>query len=331
MEFSIQALRAGLEPLQDLSGLRFSYTLGRTPIVFAGAGTLILALRHPVRIKLGEQERVIPKFGAYFLPPEERNRHAPLSAEQQSFEHHIVESQTPVFIQAQSDGPWLMISASEVTWRVLSGELKRMGAAFAQPLAGLWPSAGTLARWTLKKIRRTRHMLNQGVSNNAEIMCSTLEPIALFEMAQAMQATLATFGPWVERCPGRWTNQKLQVFRRLMRVRQFIDLRCTDSLPIEKLASMANYSRSHFLTVFREVFGETPHNQLLEQRLNFAKRMLGQHGYSVQETTLAAGFEDRSSFSKLFRRRFGVTALATRQAAVCGKAGSANWGRIVLI
>lgn len=330
MEFSIHALRAGLEPMPDLTGLRFAYALGRAPLVFAGQGTLILALRHPLRIKLGEQEWVIPKFGAYFLPPEERSRRAPLSGEYLSAESPMIEAQAPIFMQAQSEGPWLMISASEVTWRVLSTELKRMGASSAQPVAGLWPNAGTLARWTLQKIRRTRHA-NPGLGNKTEIIRSTLEPIALFELAHAMQTTLASFGPLVERCPGRWTNQKLQVFRRLMRVRQFIDLRCTDSLSIEKLANMANYSRSHFMTIFREVFGETPHNQLLERRLNFAQRMLGQHGYSVQETTLAAGFEDRSSFSKLFRRRFGVTALATRQAAVSGQAGGAAWGRMVLL
>ena len=312
------------------SGLRLDYASGRATFAFSAMGCLILALRQPVLLKLGEHEILIPKFGAYFVPPMERSRrisahftsngttNAPSVASIAIAKP--INSEAPIYVQAQSRGPWLMMSASEVTWRVLSAQLRRMGATSAQPVAGLWENAAILARWALRTIRQTR-----------AIARSTLEPLALFELAHAFQAALSSFAPWVDRCPGRWQNQKDQVFRRLMRVRQFIDLRCTDHLPIELLASMANYSRAHFMTVFREVFNETPHARLLDRRLSYAQRMLGQHGYSVQETTLAAGFEDRSSFSKLFRRRFGVTALATRQASVQGQASSVPWGRFVLL
>ncbi len=294
-------------------GVQMAHAPARTQIAFSAMGSLILALRQPVLLKLGEQELIIPKFGAYFVPPTERSRCAPSTLQTPNAE-------APLVVQAHSFGPWLTISASEVTWRVLSGELRRMGALNPHPVAGLWQNSAALAIWALRTIRRARRAPQ-----------STLEPLMLLQLAQAFQAALADFTPWIERCPGRWRNQKFQVFRRLMRVRQYIDLRCTDSLPIEMLASMANYSRAHFMTVFREVFGETPHTRLLDHRLMYAQRMLGLDGLSVQETTLAAGFEDRSSFSKLFRRRFGVTALATRQAAVQRQANSVPWGKLVLL
>jgi AraC-like DNA-binding protein len=302
------------------SGLRLDYGSAHTSITFPAMGCLILALRQPVLLRLGEQELIIPKFGAYFVPPAERSRNAPSLRAHPAMDAPIQTDETPIIAQAHSAGPWLMISASDVTWRVLSSELLRMGALNAQPVAGLWHNSEKLAMWVLHTIRRARSAAR-----------STLEPIMLFELAQAFQAALTGFDAWVERCPGRWQKQKHQVFRRLMRVRQFIDLRCTDSLPIELLAAMANYSRAHFMTVFRIVFNETPHTRLLDRRLIYAQRMLGQNGLSVQETTLAAGFEDRSSFSKLFRRRFGVTAMATRQAAVQRPAGSAPWGRLILL
>jgi AraC-like DNA-binding protein len=303
--------------LSATSGLRLDYASANATVTFGAVGCLILALRQPVRLTLGEQEVRIPKYGAYFVPAAQRSRTDPTL---QSLRPIAAIEDAPIIAQAQSTGPWLMMSASDVTWRVLSTELRRMGAHSAQPVAGLWHNAKALARWALHTIRRTRAAVR-----------STLEPIMLFELAQAFQATLAGFAPLVERCPGRWQNQKYQVFRRLMCVRQFIDLRCTDSLPIERLAAMANYSRAHFMTIFRTVFEETPHTRLLDRRLLYAQRMLGENGMSVQETTLAAGFEDRSSFSKLFRRRFGVTALATRQAAVQGSAGIRPWGKLVLL
>jgi AraC-like DNA-binding protein len=330
MEFSVHALTAVVTATRQTSdssadrqpettsvpstsGLQMACASARTPIAFSAIGCLILALRQPVLLKIGEQELVIPKFGAYFVPPAERQRTTSASSQ-------ILGAEPPIVVQAHSDGPWLMISASEVTWRVLSGELRRMGATHVQPVAGLWQDSTALAKWALRTIRRARATPR-----------STLEPIMLFELAQAFQTALTDFVPWIERCPGRWQTQKFQVFRRLMRVRQYIDLRCTDSLPIERLAGIANYSRAHFMTVFRHVFGETPHARLLDRRLMYAQRKLGQDGLSVQETTLAAGFEDRSSFSKLFRRRFGVTALATRQAAVHRPAGNTTWGRLILL
>jgi AraC family transcriptional regulator len=283
MEFSVHPLSDSLDVAKTLSGLRFHYALGGAELAFSPSGSLLLALRHPLMLRLGEQTVRVARFGAYYIPAEQAL------------------GSSPAPLRAQSVGPWLMLSASEVTWRVLVSELRRMGAPSAQPIAGLWPQASELSRWALKTVRQARHC-----------PCSTLQPLALFALAKAFEAAMAGFDPWIARCPGRWAAQKLQVFRRLMRVRQLIDLRCTDSLPLEALANLANYSRAHFLTVFRDVFGETPHAQLLERRLGFARRMLVEQRMSVQETTLAAGFEDRSSFSKLFRRRFGVTAQAMR-------------------
>ena len=67
------------------------------------------------------------------------------------------------------------------------------------------------------------------------------------------------------------------------------------------------------MSVYRAVFGETPHRQLQERRLRHAQHMLKVIGLSVREATLAAGFEDRSSFSRLCCRYFGVTAQASRR------------------
>jgi AraC family transcriptional regulator len=276
MEFSVYALKNEVNAMQEASGLRFGHVPANTKLLFPASGTLVLALRQDVHLKFSEQAITLPRFCAYFVPSIE----------------------TAIAAQGESSGPWLMLAASDVTWRVLLGELRRMGASNAQPVAGMWKNTHALAMWALRLTRRARHL-----------KVSTLEPMDLFVLARVFQAALNEFQSKIERCPGRWRNQKSQVFRRLMRVRQYIELHCTDTLPIDLLASMANYSRAHFMTVFRSVFDETPHALVLERRLSFAKRMLVQHGMSVRE-----GFEDRSSFSKLFRRRFGVTAMSTRTA-----------------
>jgi len=120
----------------------------------------------------------------------------------------------------------------------------------------------------------------------------------------ALRAALA-------RCPGRTYAKRRQVFLRLQRVRNFMNARCDEELDNEMLARMANYSSCHFLRTFSSVFLETPHAYLVHQRLLRAKYLLQSGNLAVTEVALASGFESRSTFSRLFRQRFGTTARET--------------------
>ena len=112
----------------------------------------------------------------------------------------------------------------------------------------------------------------------------------------------------IARCPGKTFAKRRQVFLRLQRVRNYICANCEEELDNEVLARMANYSPCHFLRTFNAVFLETPHAYLVERRLDKARRLLMSGELAVTEVALASGFEDRSAFSRLFRKRFGTTA-----------------------
>ena len=96
---------------------------------------------------------------------------------------------------------------------------------------------------------------------------------------------------------------------------------------------MASYSQWHFIRLFRDAYQETPHAFLLNQRLMRARRLLDSSPLAITEIARASGFENRSVFSRLFHKHFGVTALSIRQtgvgASTCGiragrKVGSAR-------
>lgn len=117
----------------------------------------------------------------------------------------------------------------------------------------------------------------------------------------------------IDRCPGRTYANKLQAFLRLQRVRNFISACCDQEIDNDALARMANYSPTHFIRIFNEVFFETPHAYLVKHRLQRAERLLLSGNLAVTEVALASGFENRSAFSRLFRKRFGTTASEARQ------------------
>jgi AraC-like DNA-binding protein len=71
-------------------------------------------------------------------------------------------------------------------------------------------------------------------------------------------------------------------------------------------AKAAGLSPYHFHHTFRLAFHQTPMRFLQECRLRAARRPLVETDQSVTAIGLAVGFESPSSFSWLFRKRFGL-------------------------
>lgn len=134
------------------------------------------------------------------------------------------------------------------------------------------------------------------------------------------------FSAAIARCPGRSYAQRRQVFLRMQRVRNYLAANCHLDLDNDALARMASYSPWHFIRAFRNAYGETPHAYLIRQRLERARRLLRTSPLAIAEVATASGFENRCAFSRLFRQRFGRTALelrregAMRAAAIDGNA-----------
>jgi AraC-like DNA-binding protein len=81
------------------------------------------------------------------------------------------------------------------------------------------------------------------------------------------------------------------------------NLSSSNSVP--DLAKMANCTPDHFIRLFRKATNTTPHQHLIERRLQRAAIMLasGQKASSVSESL---GFYDASAFTRAFKTRFGV-------------------------
>nr|HMN29725.1 helix-turn-helix transcriptional regulator [Caldilineaceae bacterium] len=85
----------------------------------------------------------------------------------------------------------------------------------------------------------------------------------------------------------------------------FIAAAYDEPLTLAMIASVANLSPNHLLRTFKQLFQQTPHQCLVERRLERAQQLLRQSDHSVTEICFAVGFESLGSFSWLFRRRFG--------------------------
>jgi AraC-like DNA-binding protein len=99
---------------------------------------------------------------------------------------------------------------------------------------------------------------------------------------------------------------RLYIYRRIIQAKLFINTHFCDNLDLNNIASEAYFSKFHFIRLFKEIYGKTPHQYLIFVRIEKA-RLLLQTGHSVSEVCASVGFESLSSFSGSFKRMVGAT------------------------
>ena len=103
--------------------------------------------------------------------------------------------------------------------------------------------------------------------------------------------------------------------RRAVETALWIDAHFQHSVSLEQAANQAGTTPFHFLRLFSEVLGVTPHQYLVRSRLRHAARLLAEEDRSVTDVAYDAGFGDFSNFVRTFHRAAGVTPLKFRKAS----------------
>jgi AraC-like DNA-binding protein len=115
--------------------------------------------------------------------------------------------------------------------------------------------------------------------------------------------------------------------RRLIRARDLARARFDDSLSVDELALAAGLSRAHFLRSFTRAFGVTPHQFVIDLRIDEARRQLAR-GASVTEACMAVGFSSLGSFSQTFAARVGASPRAWQRSVRAVLPSAELWPRI---
>jgi AraC family transcriptional regulator len=95
--------------------------------------------------------------------------------------------------------------------------------------------------------------------------------------------------------------------RILNRVREKIEGSLDTDISLEVLAEESGYSRAHFLRMFREATGMTPHQYVLDVRLRHAQEWLRKKNAALIDIAAVCGFSSQSHMTSVFRKRLGVT------------------------
>lgn len=101
-------------------------------------------------------------------------------------------------------------------------------------------------------------------------------------------------------------STRQEIYRRLHWTLEFINDNFTSPITLDQLADHACLSVFHFKRLFKEVYQVPPYQYIKAKRIERAKAFL-QMGYSVENACKACGWEDPSSFIRLFRKTTSIT------------------------
>ena len=102
---------------------------------------------------------------------------------------------------------------------------------------------------------------------------------------------------------------------RIRRALIYIHQNYEKEISVPFLAELAHLSPSRFRALFREATGLSPLDYLLVLRLNHARQLMLQTGSSIGEVARAVGYEDQLYFSRIFKKRTGLSPSAYRRGA----------------
>ena len=127
----------------------------------------------------------------------------------------------------------------------------------------------------------------------------TVQEVVLARTVHDLLTELLFFDPEVEMGSGHADAAE--------RAMTYIHEHHAEELTVDRLAAQVGMSPSHFIRVFRQETGYTPHGYIISCRMASARYLLRYTQLSVKEVCFSTGFKSESTFCSAFRKQHGMT------------------------
>lgn len=117
-----------------------------------------------------------------------------------------------------------------------------------------------------------------------------------------------------KRIPAEKESTQKDLHKKLKPAAAFMRKNFDTTITLTQLAEVAGLSQYHFLRCFKSVYETTPAQFLTNIRLKEACQRLKKTQQDIDQIMVACGFENKSSFIRLFKTAFKLTPMKYREA-----------------
>ncbi len=131
--------------------------------------------------------------------------------------------------------------------------------------------------------------------------CKKENEMAIYECLMELLSYMVT----------NYSSSKKRVFYKsdkkiIQRSVEFINDNITGCITLDDISKNIGISKYHFLRIFKNQTGVTPHKFILNRRVELAKDMILK-GEDISTASIKAGFSDQSHFNRYFKSFFGYS------------------------
>lgn len=109
---------------------------------------------------------------------------------------------------------------------------------------------------------------------------------------------------------------KAYLYRRIVQAKLFIDRHFCEKINLDEIAEEASFSRFHFIRLFRQAYGDTPHQYMMSLRMREAERLMENANLKIQDICFQVGFESIGTFTTRFTKIYGMSPRARQKEMV---------------
>lgn len=103
------------------------------------------------------------------------------------------------------------------------------------------------------------------------------------------------------------SSTRKELYKRLHYAKDFIDSCYASEITLHQLSLITLMNTAYFLRQFKKYFNTTPYQYLMKKRMQVAGEMMRDISLTVSDVCSAVGYEDVSSFAKLFKKSYGFS------------------------
>ena len=108
-------------------------------------------------------------------------------------------------------------------------------------------------------------------------------------------------------------ENKTSIDSRLQQAIDYIQAHLNRKLSLAEIARVINISPPYLSSLFKRTIGVSPHQYVIQQRVERAKLLLLKTNLAIADIALEVGFSNQSHLTRHFKRLLGVTPQQVRQ------------------